>query len=116
MRRVAAALAAAACFVCACHRGDGAADLPSSCVIEHDGGVTQCFEDVGPTAKSDGAKYCAEMRGEHRFFVDKPCPKGGVVASCTKRGGTNLERVERCYRDEPGCRARCEKSRGVFRN
>jgi hypothetical protein len=105
-------------LLAACHRGGGdpRADRPSSCVIEHDGGVTQCFEDVGDTAKANGAKYCAEMHGHHRFRVGKPCPKAGILGSCTKRAGTDLERVERCYRDEPACRARCEKSEGVFRN
>ena len=76
--------------------------------------MTQCFEDVGSTAKQHGAKYCDEMHGAHTFYAAKPCPKDGVLASCTKRGGTDLERLERCYRDVTGCQARCEKSGGVF--
>jgi len=100
----------------ACHRGsdDPKADAPSSCVIEHDGGVTQCFEDVGATAKQYGSKYCDEMHGRHTYFPAKPCPREGVLASCTKKPGTDLERVERCYRDEPGCAARCEKAGGTY--
>ena len=103
-------------LACACHRGSGdpRADLPSSCVIEHDGGVTQCFEEIGSTAKAAGAKYCAEMRGRHTYYAAKACPKDGLVGSCSKRAGTDLERIERCYRDEPACAARCEKSGGVF--
>ena len=107
-----AALVMLACV--ACHRGGSSPDGPSSCVIEHEGGVTQCFEDVGDTAKVNGKKYCDEMRGEHTFRVGQPCPREGAIASCTKRAGTSYERVERCYRDEDACRARCEKSEGVF--
>ncbi|HEY1960411.1 MAG TPA: hypothetical protein VGH28_32595 [Polyangiaceae bacterium] len=101
----------------ACHRGseDPKSDVASSCVIEHEGGVTQCFEDVGPTAKQYGAKYCDEMHGQHTFYAAKACPREGVVGSCTKRPGTDLERVERCYRDEPACAARCEKAGGTYR-
>ena len=100
----------------ACHRssGDPSIDKPSSCIIEHDGGVTQCFEDIGATAKSGGSKYCDEMHGQHTFRVGEGCPKEGVVASCTKRQGTDLERVERCYHDEAACAARCAKSSGIF--
>lgn len=100
----------------ACHRGseDATVDLPSSCVIEHDGGVTQCFEDVGVTAKEHAKPYCDEMHGVHTFYAAKACPKEGLVGSCSKRPGTALERVERCYRDEPGCVARCQKSGGSF--
>ena len=100
----------------ACHRssGDPNADKPSSCVIEHDGGVTQCFEDIGATAKNEGAKYCDGMHGTHTFHVGQACPKEGVIGSCTKRQGTDLERVERCYHDEAACQARCAKSAGIF--
>jgi hypothetical protein len=100
----------------ACHRsnGDPTIEKPSSCVIEHDGGVTQCFEEVGATAKKVGSKNCDEMYGKHTFHVGEACPKEGVVGSCTKRQGTDLERVERCYRDEPACEARCLKSAGAF--
>jgi hypothetical protein len=106
---------AALLLVCAaCHRG-GDKERPSSCVIEHDGGVTQCFEDVGLTARTDGAKYCARMHGHHTFRASKPCPTEGLLASCTKRAGTEWERVERCYRDEPACRARCDNAHGEYR-
>lgn len=112
MTRVALALALCA----ACHRGSDnpKADLPSSCVIEHDGGVTQCFEDVGATARTYGSKYCDEMHGEHTFYAARACPREGVLGSCVKRGGTGLERIERCYRDVTACQSRCEKSDGVF--
>ena len=107
---------AALFFLCACHRssGDPTIEKPSSCVIEHDGGVTQCFEDIGAAAKKGGSKYCDEMFGKHTFHVGEACPKDGVVGSCTKRQGTDLERVERCYHDEPACEARCLKSSGIF--
>ena len=100
----------------ACHRSSGDPNLekPSSCVIEHDGGVTQCFEDIGADAKKSGAKYCDGMFGKHTFHVGEACPKDGVVGSCTKRQGTALERIERCYHDEPGCQARCTKTSGIF--
>jgi len=99
-----------------CHRSNGDPNLekPSSCVIEHDGGVTQCFEDIGSTAKKGGSKYCDGMFGKHTFHVGEACPKDGVVGSCTKKQGTDLERVERCYRDAPACEARCLKSSGIF--
>ncbi len=102
--------------MCACHRGGGdkLADKPSSCVIEHDAGITQCFEDVGATAKKDGAKICEGMHGTHTFHAGEPCPKENVVGSCIKRAGTDLERTERCYHDEPGCAARCAKALGTY--
>jgi hypothetical protein len=103
-----------ACAACHHSNGDPTVDKPSSCVIEHDGGVTQCFEDVGATAKGTGSKYCDEMRGKHTFRVGQGCPKDGVVGSCTKRQGTDLERVERCYHEEAACEARCVKSAGIF--
>jgi hypothetical protein len=109
------AFAFVACVACHHSSGDPNADKPSSCVIEHDGGVTQCFEDIGSTAKKDGQKICAEMRGSHAFRVAEACPTVGVVGSCTKRAGTDLERIERCYRDEGACEARCVKSAGSFR-
>ncbi len=100
----------------ACHRGggDASAELPSSCVIEHDGGVTQCFDEIGSAAKSEGEKACGTMHGTHSFHPNTPCPKEGVIASCTKGSGTELERVERCYRDESSCTARCAKGNGVL--
>jgi hypothetical protein len=103
-------------FAIACHHssGDPNADKPSSCVIEHDGGVTQCFEDIGATAKSNGEKVCGEMHGEHTFRANVPCPVESLVGACRKRAGTDLERVERCYHDAPACEARCKKSEGVF--
>jgi hypothetical protein len=98
-----------------CHRGGGnAADLPSSCLIEHDGGVTQCFDDIGSGAKSEGEKACGTMHGVHTFRAGTACPTDGVIASCTKASGTELERVERCYRDEAACTARCAKGNGVL--
>jgi hypothetical protein len=102
--------------LCACHRshGDPNADKASSCVIEHDGVVTQCFDDIGKTAKKDGQKICDNMHGEHTFRVAQACPSDGVVGSCTKRPGSDLERIERCYRDSSACEARCTKSNGVF--
>ncbi len=102
--------------VIACHRssGDPNANKPSSCVIEHDAGVTQCFEDIGASAKKVGEKICGEMHGAHTFVVGSPCPTTNVVGSCRKRGGTDLERVERCYHDAPACETRCAKSGGVF--
>jgi hypothetical protein len=54
------------------------------------------------------------MHGTHTFHVGRACPTDGVVGSCTKRQGTELERVERCYRDEASCEARCLKSAGIF--
>ena len=108
------ALLVVVCAACHHSSGDANADKPSSCVIEHDGGVTQCFEDIGATAKKEGAKYCDGMRGAHTFRVGEACPRDGVVASCTKRPGTDLERVERCYHDETACQARCLKSSGTF--
>jgi len=106
----------AAFVLVACHHSsrDPNADKPSSCVIEHDGGVTQCFEDIGATAKADGEKICDAMRGDHTFRVAAPCPTEAVVGSCRKRPGTDLERVERCYHDVDACRTRCAKSEGVF--
>ncbi|HEY2368028.1 MAG TPA: hypothetical protein VGH87_16635 [Polyangiaceae bacterium] len=104
-------------FLCgACHRSNGDPNIekPSSCVIEHDGGVTQCFEEIGASAKKGGSKNCDEMHGQHTFHVAEACPKDGVVGSCTKKQGTDFERVERCYRDEPACEARCVKSAGIF--
>jgi len=104
-------------LLCAgCHRssGDPSLEKPSSCVIEHDGGVTQCFEEIGASAKKGGSKNCDEMHGKHTFHVGEGCPKEGVVGSCTKKQGTDFERVERCYRDEPACEARCLKSSGIF--
>jgi hypothetical protein len=113
MKRVMIALAM--CIGCHHSSGDPNADKPSSCVIEHDGGVTQCFEDVGATAKKVGQKICDEMHGAHTFRVAQACPSDGVVGSCTKRSGTDLERTERCYRDEAACEARCVKSAGAFK-
>jgi hypothetical protein len=109
-------LVAIAWFAFGCHRssGDPNADRPSSCLIEHDGGVTQCFDDIGPSAKSEGAKACEGMHGDHTFRVATPCPTEGVLASCSKGAGTDLERVERCYRDAPACEARCAKGTGVL--
>ncbi len=109
---------AVALLLCvACHRssGDPTADKPSSCIIEHDGGVTQCFEDIGATAKKDGKRVCDAMRGEHTFRVAQPCPTEGVVGSCTKRPNSELERAEHCYRDVAACEARCVKSGGNFK-
>ena len=100
----------------ACHRGeksDPNADKPSSCIIEHDGGVTQCFEEVGQAAKREGKQLCDRMHGKHTYRVGEACPVDGVVASCTKRPGTDLERTEQCYRDEPACAARCAKNEGA---
>ncbi len=103
-------------IVCAagCHRGEPTPATRASCLIEHDGGATQCFDEVGPTAKKFGAKLCGEMHGDHTYRVDQPCPAEGVVGSCTKGGGTDSERVERCYHDAPGCERRCQRSAGVF--
>ncbi len=110
-------LAFALALCVACHRsgGDPNADKPSSCVISHDAGVTQCFEDIGTTAKKEGEKVCASMHGDHAFRVAQACPTEGVVGSCVKRGGSDFERIERCYRDEAAFEARCVKSSGVFR-
>jgi len=101
--------------LCACHHGGGeAAPPPDSCVIEHDGGVTQCFDEIGRNAKKFGEKLCDEMHGEHTYHRNEPCPPVGLVGSCTKSAGTELERVERCYRDAPGCEHRCQRSGGTF--
>ena len=98
-----------------CHRGGGEAPPPpGSCVIEHDGGVTQCFDEIGTTARKYGEKTCGEMYGTHTYRASEPCPAEGVVASCTKGAGTDLERVERCYRDAPSCERRCQRSGGAF--
>jgi hypothetical protein len=97
--------------VLGCHR---TSEPPSSCVIMHDGGVTQCFEDIGSGAKQGGEAICDQMHGDHAFRVGQGCPAEGIVASCTKQGGTELERVERCYHDPAGCEARCQKSGGVL--
>jgi hypothetical protein len=102
--------------VLACRHGckDSADGAPSSCLIEHDGGVTQCFDEIGESAKKDGPAYCGRMYGQHTFRVGIACPTEGVVASCTKKAGTEIERVERCYRDVAACEARCTKSGGTF--
>ena len=98
----------------ACHKAKPQAEPPSSCVISHDGGVTQCFEDIGAQAKRDGEKACNEMHGDHAFKVAEGCPTNARVGACRKRAGTELERVERCYHDQAQCEARCTKSAGVF--
>ncbi len=108
------ALAVVMCVACHRSNGDPSVDKPSSCVIEHDAGITQCFDEIGATAKKTGSKYCDEMHGQHAFRVGEGCPKDGVVGSCTKRQGTDLERVERCYHDAAACEARCAKSAGIF--
>jgi len=100
---------------CACHRGGGEPPPPpDSCVIEHDGGVTQCFDEIGRNAKKFGEKLCGEMHGEHTYRPKQACPPAGLVGSCTKSGGTDLERVERCYRDAPSCERRCQRSGGSY--
>jgi len=100
----------------ACHRdgGDPSVDRPSSCLIEHDGSVTQCFDDIGANAKAQGAKFCDEMHGDHTFRIGSPCPTEGVIASCNKGAGTEVERTERCYREPASCATRCAKSGGVL--
>jgi hypothetical protein len=115
VKRAIALLVCVACHACHGGGGDPNADKPSSCIIEHDGGVTQCFEDIGQTAKKDGAKICEAMHGTHTFRVAEACPTVGLVGSCTKRSNTDLERIERCYREETACEARCVKSGGTFR-
>jgi len=113
MRRLLVPLGCVALF--GCHRGGGEPPPPpGSCVIEHDGGVTQCFDEIGTTARKYGEKTCGEMYGTHTYRASQPCPTQGVVASCTKGAGTDLERVERCYRDAPSCERRCQRSAGVF--
>ncbi len=111
------AFAFALVFCAACHHssGDPNADKPSSCVIAHDGGVTQCFEDIGPKAKKEGEKICAAMHGDHTFRVGQACPTEAIVGSCVTAQATDYERIERCYRDPAACEARCVKSAGVFR-
>src|SRR5450631_4459640 len=108
--RLATALAVS--IGCACRRSapDPTTYRPSSCLIEHDGGVTQCFDDIGDKAKLEGAKFCDDMHGDHTFRVATPCPTEGVLVSCTKGVGTDVERVERCYREPASCEARCAKS------
>jgi hypothetical protein len=99
---------------CGCHRNQHQEVEVGSCLIEHDGGVTQCFDDIGVAAKHNGPQACDKMHGKHAFRLGASCPFEGVVASCTKGAGTDYERVERCYHDEPGCAARCQKSDGVL--
>jgi hypothetical protein len=114
MRRVLLASLAGLVFL-GCHRGGGEPPPPpGSCLIEHDGGVTQCFDEIGAAAKKFGDKTCGEMYGEHTYRPSKPCPAEGVVGSCRKGAGTDLERVERCYRDGPACERRCARSGGAF--
>jgi len=113
--RVSVAIIIVSCA--ACRRGgtaDPNADRPSSCLIKHDGGVTQCFDEIGQSAKAQGSKVCDEMHGEPTFHVGTPCPTDGVIASCTKGTGTDLERTERCYREGAACETRCAKSGGVL--
>jgi hypothetical protein len=108
---------ALALLLSACHHGDDKPDAygaPQSCWVRHDGGVTQCFDEVGPSAKQQGPAECAKMHGTHQYHLAAACPESGILASCTKGSGTDVERVERCYRDEPSCAARCEKASGVY--
>ena len=105
------ALALLCLAVVACHRRNEN-DEPMSCLVEHDGGVTQCFDEIGPTARAAGKTVCDHMFGTHTFQEGAACPIEGVVASCRKQAGTESERIERCYRDEPACKARCAKSGG----
>ena len=99
--------------VLGCHHKEQE-DHPVSCLIEHDGGPTQCYDEIGQTARLAGKNACSRMYGEHTFREGTACPTDGVVASCRKQAGTDLERIERCYRDKPGCEARCAKSGGTF--
>ena len=110
--KAAASLLLSCSVALGCHRRQQ--DEPVSCLIEHDGGVTQCYDEIGETARDAGEGYCNRMFGRHTFRRGLPCPTQGVIASCRKQGGTDVERIERCYRDRAACEARCTKSGGVL--
>jgi len=97
-----------------CHHGGNEGEQPASCVIEHDGVVTQCFDEIGATARQTAQEGCSKMHGKTRFQLGTPCPTEGVIASCTKAEGTEYERIERCYREPDACAARCAKADGVL--
>lgn len=88
---------------------------PTSCLIRNDNlELVQCFEFIGQFSRDNAQKTCSEMEGHPELAANASCTEEALVGSCATNPGTDIEVMERCYRDSDVCLERCKRHAGRF--